>query len=61
VKAARKNRYRQLVIDGEAVVVGVDGVADFNALHLRKQVPGREINVPAVIGPEAWSLAEGRQ
>jgi hypothetical protein len=59
VEAARKNRYRQLVIDGEAVVV--DGVADCNALHLRKQVPGREINVPAVIGPEAWSLAEGRQ
>jgi ATP-dependent DNA ligase len=24
------------VIDGEAVVLGVDGVADFNALHSRK-------------------------
>jgi len=27
---------KQFVIDGEAVVLGVDGVADFNALHSRK-------------------------
>ena len=33
VEAALKNRHRQFVIDGEAVVLGVDGVADFNALH----------------------------
>jgi len=26
-----KNRVKQFVIDGEAVVLGVDGVADFNA------------------------------
>ncbi len=37
VEAARKNRVKQFVIDGEAVVLGVDGVADFNALHSRKQ------------------------
>jgi ATP-dependent DNA ligase len=36
VEAARKNRHRQFVIDGEAVVLGIDGVADFNALHSRK-------------------------
>jgi ATP-dependent DNA ligase len=36
VEAARKNRHRQFVIDGEAVVLGVDGVSDFNALHSRK-------------------------
>jgi ATP-dependent DNA ligase len=35
VEAALKNRHRQFVIDGEAVVLGVDGVADFNALHSR--------------------------
>jgi bifunctional non-homologous end joining protein LigD len=34
-EAALKNRHRQFVIDGEAVVLGVDGVADFNALHSR--------------------------
>jgi bifunctional non-homologous end joining protein LigD len=36
VEAARKNRIKQFVIDGEAVVLGVDGVADFNALYSRQ-------------------------
>ena len=36
VEAALKNKHNQFVIDGEAVVLGVDGVADFNALHSRK-------------------------
>jgi bifunctional non-homologous end joining protein LigD len=36
VHAARKNRIKQFVIDGEAVVLRVDGVPDFNALHSRK-------------------------
>lgn len=36
VEAAVKNRVKQFVIDGEAVVLGVDGVADFNALLSRK-------------------------
>lgn len=36
VEAARKNRQQHFVLDGEAVVLGVDGVSDFNALHSRK-------------------------
>jgi ATP-dependent DNA ligase len=36
VEAALKNRYKQFVIDGEAVVLGVDGISDFNALHSGK-------------------------
>jgi ATP-dependent DNA ligase len=36
VEAALKNRHEQFVLDGEAVVLGVDGVADFNALHSRQ-------------------------
>jgi bifunctional non-homologous end joining protein LigD len=32
-EAALKNRQRHFVIDGEAVVLGVDGISDFNALH----------------------------
>ena len=36
VEAALKNRHRQFVIDGEAVVLGVDGIADFGALHSRR-------------------------
>jgi bifunctional non-homologous end joining protein LigD len=35
-ESALKNRHRQFVIDGEAVVLGVDGISDFNALHSRK-------------------------
>jgi ATP-dependent DNA ligase len=36
VESALKNRQKHFVIDGEAVVLGVDGIADFNALHSRK-------------------------
>jgi bifunctional non-homologous end joining protein LigD len=36
VESALKNRQRHFVIDGEAVILGVDGVPDFNALHSRK-------------------------
>jgi hypothetical protein len=33
VESALKNRIKRVVLDGEAVVLGVDGVSDFNALH----------------------------
>jgi bifunctional non-homologous end joining protein LigD len=36
-EAAQRNRLKRLVIDGEAVILGVDGVSDFNALHTGKQ------------------------
>jgi bifunctional non-homologous end joining protein LigD len=36
VEAALKNRQKQFVIDGEAVILGVDGVPDFNVLHSHK-------------------------
>jgi ATP-dependent DNA ligase len=36
VESALKNRYKQFVIDGEAVVLGVDGVSDFDALYSRQ-------------------------
>lgn len=35
-EAALKNREQQFILDGEAVVLGVDGVSDFNALHSRR-------------------------
>ena len=31
-----KNRIKQFVIDGEAVILGIDGVSDFNALDAGK-------------------------
>ena len=36
VEAALKNRQKQFIIDGEAVILGVDGIPDFNALHSGK-------------------------
>jgi bifunctional non-homologous end joining protein LigD len=36
VEAALKNRQEHFVIDGEAVILGVDGIPDFNALHSHK-------------------------
>src|SRR5215831_17460257 len=36
VETARKNRHKQFVIDGEAVVLDIDGIADFNALQSRR-------------------------
>ena len=35
-EAALRNRNTSFVIDGEAVLLGVDGVSDFNGLHSRK-------------------------
>jgi bifunctional non-homologous end joining protein LigD len=48
VEAALKNRYKQFVIDGEAVILGVDGVSDFNALHSGKH--NDEVRLYAFIG-----------
>jgi ATP-dependent DNA ligase len=36
VESALKNRTKQFVIDGEAVVLGVDGISDFDALQSRR-------------------------
>jgi bifunctional non-homologous end joining protein LigD len=33
VEAALKNRQKRFVLDGEAVVLGVNGISDFDALH----------------------------
>jgi bifunctional non-homologous end joining protein LigD len=36
VEAALRNRAASFVLDGEAVLLGVDGISDFNGLHSRK-------------------------
>ena len=36
VAAALRNRINSFVIDGEAVLLGVDGVSDFDGLHARQ-------------------------
>jgi ATP-dependent DNA ligase len=45
VEAALKNRRNQFVIDGEAVILGVNGSSDFNALHSGKH--GAEVQLCA--------------
>jgi bifunctional non-homologous end joining protein LigD len=35
-RSALKNRPKQFVIDGEAVILGVNGISDFDALHSGK-------------------------
>jgi bifunctional non-homologous end joining protein LigD len=37
VEAALRNRSNSFVIDGEAVLLGGDGVSNFDGLHTRKQ------------------------
>lgn len=44
-EAALKNRQKHFVIDGEAVILGLDGISDFNALHSRKH--DREVRLYA--------------
>jgi ATP-dependent DNA ligase len=36
LEAALRNRQTSFVIDGEAVLLGVDGISDFNGLHSRR-------------------------
>src|ERR1700739_2452887 len=36
VEAARMSPKKRFVLDGEAVILGVDGNSDFNALHSRQ-------------------------
>jgi len=45
VTAALKNRQSQFVIDGEAVILGLDGRSDFDALHSGKH--GAEVQLCA--------------
>ena len=37
VESALRNRHTQFVIDGEAVLLTLDGISDFNGLHSRRQ------------------------
>src|ERR1700755_3254852 len=39
VEAALKNRPGSFVIDGEGLLLGVDGISDFDGLHSRRFIP----------------------
>jgi bifunctional non-homologous end joining protein LigD len=58
-EAALKNRQQHFVIDGEAVILGVDGYSDFNALHSGKhndEVQLLAFDVPAMDGDDLRNL-----
>jgi hypothetical protein len=44
----------QFILDGEAVVLGVDGISDFNALHSRKVDHEVQLMRPAAWGLRVW-------
>jgi hypothetical protein len=46
VETALKIKQSHFVIDGEAVILGVDGISDFNALHSRQEgfAPGGQVH-----------------
>jgi hypothetical protein len=56
-RAALKNQHRQFVIDGEAVVLGVHGLADFNALHSRKHDEEVQLHVFDIMPAGQTNLA----
>jgi bifunctional non-homologous end joining protein LigD len=58
-EAALKNRQKHFVIDGEAVILSVDGYSDFNALHSGKhndEVQLLAFNVLAMDGDDLRNL-----
>jgi len=56
VEAALKNRVKQFVINGEAVVLGVDGIADFDALHSGKHNDEVQLNAFDVLALDGEDL-----
>jgi bifunctional non-homologous end joining protein LigD len=59
VEAARKVRRQRFVIDGEAVILSVDGISDFDALHSRqhdKEVQLYDFDVLALDGDDLRAL-----
>src|SRR5215471_16642967 len=58
VEAALKNKHSQFVIDGEAVVLAVDGIADFNALHSRKHNPEVQLYVFDILALDGEDLRD---
>jgi bifunctional non-homologous end joining protein LigD len=58
VEAARRNRTRRFVIDGEAVVLCLDGIADFDALHSGKHYEGVQLCAFDVLAMDSEDLRE---
>ena len=55
-EAARRIRFDSFVIDGEAVLLGVDGISDFNGLHSRKHNHEVQFYAFDILAAEAGDL-----
>jgi bifunctional non-homologous end joining protein LigD len=58
VEAALKNRQKRFVLDGEAIIRGVDGYSDFNALHFVRHNDEVELIAFDLLGHGWRRLAE---
>jgi bifunctional non-homologous end joining protein LigD len=56
VEAALQNRISSFVIDGEAVLLGVDGISDFNGLHSRRHDDEVQLNAFDILALEGDDL-----
>src|SRR6201990_3062396 len=59
VEAALQNRASSFVIDGEAVLLGVDGVSDFDGLHSNRHNEEAQLyafDLPALDGADPRDL-----
>jgi hypothetical protein len=56
VEAALKNRQKHFVIDGEAVILGVDGISDFDALHSGRHIMMRFSCAPSISSLKAETI-----
>jgi ATP-dependent DNA ligase len=60
VGAARKVRQTQFVLDGEAVILGIDGISDFNARHSGKHIISPTVREHAGVVDKVVTLFGGK-
>jgi ATP-dependent DNA ligase len=58
VEAALRNRATSFVIDGEAVLLGVDGISDFDGLHTRRHDDEVQLYAFDILALEGEDLRE---
>jgi bifunctional non-homologous end joining protein LigD len=57
-EAALKNRTTSFVVDGEAVLLGVDGISDFNGLHSNRHNEEAQLYAFDILALEGDDLRE---
>ena len=57
-EAALRNRSSSFVLDGEAVLLGVDGSSDFDGLHCRKYMTMKSCSMPSTFSSRRRGSAQ---